>query len=262
MKFLHKGKEGEALTKQAEADVAARRAAAGKKTFRFWMPDGAETKITFLDGELSEAGLLDVPRYWEHNLQLGGSWKNWFPCTKDEEPCPICDIKQPALVYAFTIIDHTKWAEKKDTSKVHHHERKLYICKSDTFKRLSKLAAKREGLTGCTFDVSRIGDKAENVGNDFDFIERLSFKELRKKYGMEKKGKTENNKVVQPYDYDEVIKYHTAAELREMGLGSGEAPVGTEDVKKDKKDKKGKAKKDKKGKKSKAKSEEDFEKEV
>jgi len=262
MKFLHKGKEGEALTQQAEADVAARRAAAGKKTFRFWMPDGAETKITFLDGELSEAGLLDVPRYWEHNLQLGGSWKNWFPCTKDEEPCPICDIKQPALVYAFTIIDHTKWAEKKDTSKVHEHERKLYICKSDTFKRLSKLAAKRGGLAGCTFDVSRIGDKAENVGNDFDFTEQLSLKELRKKYGLEKKGKTENNKVCQPYDYDEVIKYHTAAELREMGLGSGEAPVGTEDVKKPKKDKKGKSKKDKKNKKSKAKSEEDFEKEV
>ena len=257
MKFLHKGTEGEALTQQAEADAAARKAAAGKKTFRFWMPDGAEQKITFLDGELSEAGLLDVPRYWEHNLQLSGSWKNWFPCTKDEEPCPICDIKQPALVYAFTIIDHAKWAEKKDTSKVHQHERKLYICKSDTFKRLSKIAVKRGGLTGCTFDVSRIGDKAENVGNDFDFCEKLSFKKLAKKYGMEKKGKTENNKVVQPYDYDDVIKYHTAAELRRMGLGSGEAPVGSDDVKTDKKDKKGK-----KDKKSKAKSEEDFDKEV
>ena len=74
---------------------------------------------------------------------------------------------------------------------------------------------------------------------------------------MEKKGKTENNKVVQPYDYDDVIKYHTAAELRRMGLGSGEAPVGSDDVKKDKKDKEGK-----KDKKSKAKSEEDFDKEV
>ena len=165
---------------------------------------------------------------------------------------------------AFTVIDHTKWAEKKDTSKVHHHERKLYICKSDTFKRLSKIAARKGGLIGCTFDVSRIGDRAENVGNDFDFIEQLSFKKLAKKYGMEKKGKTENNKVVAPYDYDEVTKYHTAEALREMGLGSGDAPVGSEDVKKPKKDKgkkKGKGK-DKKGKKSKAKSEEDFESEV
>jgi len=261
MKFMHKGTEGQALTQEAETAAAVRKAAASNRIYRFWMPDGSETKITFLDGVLSESGLLDVPRYWEHNLQLDGSWKNWFPCTKDEEPCPLCDIKQPALVYAFTVIDHTKWAEKKDTSKVHQHERKLYICKSDTFKRLSKIAAKRGGLTGCTFDVSRIGDRAENVGNDFDFTEELSFKKLAKKYGMEKKGKTENNKVVLPYDYDEVIKYHTAAELREMGLGSG-APVGTDDVKKSKKDKKDKGKKDKKSKKSKAKSEEDFDKEV
>lgn len=258
MKFLHKGKEGEELTHKVEQDQAARKAAAGKMIFRFWMPDNAEQKITFLDGDLSEAGLLDVPRYWEHQLFLSNSWKNWFPCTKDEEPCPICDIRQPALVYAFTIIDHAKWSEKKDASKVHQHERKLYICKGDTFKRLSKIAAKRDGLQGCTFDVSRIGDKAENVGNDFDFCEKLTLKELRKKYGMEKKGKAENNKVCKPYDYDEVIKYHTAEELRAMGLGSGDAPVGSDDVKRDKKKDK---KKDKKNK-SKAKTEDDFDKEV
>jgi hypothetical protein len=265
LKFMHKGTEGEQLTKQANADQAARKAAGGNSIFRFWMPENDEKQITFLDGELSESGLLDVPRYWEHNLKLGDSWKNWFPCTKDEEPCPICDFKQPALVYAFTIIDHSKWAEKKDTAKVHEHERKLYVCKGDTYKRLSKIAVKRGGLAGCTFDVSRIGDKAENVGNDFDFVEQLSFKKLAKKYGMETKGKAENNKVVAPYDYDEVIKYHTAEELREMGLGSGGKPVGSADVKKpakDKKDKKGKKGKGKKGKKGKDKKDKNFDKEL
>lgn len=249
LKFMHKGSEGEQMTKKAETDQAARKAAAGNSIYRFWMPEGSEQKITFLDGNLSEAGLLDVPRYWEHNLQLGGNWKNWFPCTKDEEPCPICDLKQPALVYAFSIIDHRKWEDKND--KVHEHERKLYICKGDTFKRLSKIAVKREGLAGCTFDVSRIGDKAENVGNDFDFCEQLTLKKLIKKYGLEKKGKAENNKVCLPYDYDEVIKYHTAEELREMGLGSGSAPVGSADVAKPKKKKDKKGKKDKKDKKDK-----------
>ena len=264
MKFMHKGTEGENLTKQADADQAARKAAGGNSVFRYWMPDGAEQQITFLDGELSEAGLLDVPRFWEHQLQLGGSWKNWFPCTKDEEPCPICDIKQPALVYALTIIDHREWEDKKDNT--HQHERKLYICKGDTYKRLSKIAAKRGGLAGCTFDVSRIGDKAEAVGNDFDFVEKLSLKKIAKKYGLETKGKAENNKVAAPYDYDDVIKYHTADELREMGLGSGDKPVGSEDVKKPKKDKgkkgkKGKGKKDK-GKKGKKKKDKDFDKDL
>lgn len=255
VKFLKKGKEGEQVTKQAEAEVEQRRAAGGNTIFRYWMPDGAEQRITFLDGELSEAGLLDVPRYWEHNLQINGSWKNWFPCTKDEEPCPLCDIKAPSLVYAFTIIDHREWEDKKDN--VHKHERKLYICKGDTYKRLSKQAAKHDGLTGCTFDVGRLGDKAENVGNDFDFVEKLSLKKLAKKYGMEKSGATENNKVCQPYDYDEVIVYRTADELREMGLGSGSAPVGSSD----KKPKKEKKKKKDKGKKKKSK-DNDFDKDL
>lgn len=250
LKFMKKGTEGEQLTKQADADTERRKAAGGGSVFRYWMPDGSEKQITFLDGELSEAGLLDVPRYWEHQLKLGDSWKNWYPCTKDEEPCPLCDIKQPSLVYALTIIDHSEWEDKKD--KVHEHERKLYICKGDTYKRLSKIAAKRGGLTGCTFDVSRIGDKAEAVGNDFDFVEKLSLKKIAKKYGLETKGKAENNKVALPYNYDDVIEYHTAEALREMGLGSGEKPpVGSEDVKKGKKDKKGKSKKDKKPKKDK-----------
>jgi hypothetical protein len=243
LSFMKKGAAGEQLTKQVEADTAARRAAGGNSIFRFYLKDGAEAKITFLDGELSESGLLDVPRYWEHQLQIGGNWKNWFPCTKDEEPCPLCDVKQPSLVYALTIIDHRKWVDGKDTT--HEHERKLFICKGDTYKRLNKIAAKRGGLAGCTFDVSRIGDKAENVGNDFDFVEQLTPKKVAKKYGLEKSGKDENNKVAAPYDYDEVIKYRTAEELRELGLGSSDKPVGSADVDKKpkKKDKKKKGKK-------------------
>ena len=242
VKFLKKGKEGEALTQQAEAQAEQRRSG-GAGIFRYWMPEGGEGLITFLDGELSEAGLLDVPRWWEHQMQINGSWKNWFPCVKDEEPCPLCEIKQPSLVYAFTIIDHREWTDKND--KTHAHERKLFICKGETYKRLSKIASRREGLTGCTFEVGRLGDKSESVGNDFDFIEKLSLKQLRKKYGMEKSGPSENNKVCLPYEYEDVIKYYTADELRDMGLGSGDRPVGSDDRKKPKKDKKGKNKKKK-----------------
>lgn len=265
--FLKRGKDGAALSKQADADTAAKRAAASNTVFRFWMPPEAEQQITFLDGEVDATGRLDVPTYWEHNLLLGGSWKNWFPCTKDQEPCPICETKQPSLVYMFTIIDHRQWAEKKDTSKVHEHERKLYVCKGDTYKRLSKLALKRGGLTGLTVDVSRIGDNAENVGSDFDFCEKRSFKELRKIYGMKKTGENKDSKVCAAYDYDEVMKYHTAEQLRALGLGEGggEPPVGAGDadeVRKDKKKGKKKKGKKKKGKGKKATSESDYDKDL
>lgn len=275
--FLKKGQEGEEVTRKAEAEVAAKRAAAKNTVFRYWMPDEAEQQITFLDGEVDAAGRLDVPRYWEHNVFLNNSWKNWFPCTKDQEPdCPLCETKQPSLVYVFTIIDHREWAEKKDSSKVHHHERKLYVCKGDTYKRLSKIALKRDGLTGATFDVSRIGDKAENVGSDFDFCEKLSMKELRKKYGLKKSGENKDSKVCAAYDYEQVLKYHTADELRAVGfgegsstpaVGSGDANEVKNDKKKKDKKKKDKKKKDKKnkkdkGNKNKAPSESDYDKDL
>jgi len=184
--WLKRGKEGQALTKRNEEEAAVRKAVSANKVFRFWMPEEAEKRITFLDGELDDAGFLDVHRFWEHQLKINNSWKNWFPCTKDEEPCPICETKQPALVYVFTIIDHSEW--KSDKSGHHKDERKLYVCKSDTYKRLTKIAHKRDGLTGCAFDVGRIGDRSEAVGNDFDFIEKLSLKKIASKYGLKTDG--------------------------------------------------------------------------
>jgi hypothetical protein len=263
MKFLKRGKEAEDMTRQADAETERRRAAAqdkGPRIFRYWMPEGAEQQITFLDGEVNEQGVLDVPRYYEHNVFLGNSWKNWFPCTKDDgDACPLCVDKQPALVYVFTVIDHRQWNEKKGDHKSHENERKLFICKGDAYKRLSKIAHKRGGLTGITFDVSRIGDRSENVGSDFDFVEKQSLKKIAKEFGLSKKGDAGDNKVAAPYDYEEVLKYYSAEELIEMGVVIDESnSVGGDDVdeqkgkkkdkksKKDKKDKK--SKKDKKGK--------------
>jgi hypothetical protein len=274
---MKRGSEGEELTRQAEAEAELRNAESGNRVFRFWMPDKSEQQLTFLDGELSPSGLLDIDRWWEHNLRVNGSWKHWYPCTKDAaEDCPLCRFKKPALVYALTVIDHNEWVDKKGQR--HVNERKLYICKGDTYKRLSKIASKRGGLTGCTFDVSRIGDKAENVGNDFDFVEKQSLKKVAKRYDLATSGPAENNKVALPYNYSEVIPMYSATELVDMGVAkyaeesSADAPfgasssphiptkkkgktLGDEDLvdnrekdkkKKDKKDKKKKDKKDKK----------------
>lgn len=86
--YLKRGKEMEAAAKQADAQTEAKKASSGG-TRRFWMPDDSERRITFLDGDFAESGLLDVPAFWEHQLKTNGHWRNWFLCTKEHEPCPL-----------------------------------------------------------------------------------------------------------------------------------------------------------------------------
>lgn len=176
---------------------------------RFWMPKDAETTITFLDGKLLPDGLLDNTTFLEHQLNLNGSWQNWYACTSEDEPCPICEGGDtPSLVGVFTVIDHSEWTSKKDGS-VHKDERRLFVAKRQTLKQLQKIATKRKGLLGCTFEVSRIGEKAASVGDMFDFVQKKTLSVLGKKY-----------KEAMPYDYQEILTYKTAQELRDEGFGS------------------------------------------
>ena len=89
----------------------------------------------------------------------------------------------------------------------------MFVCKRETFKRLQKIATKRGGLAGWTFDVSRIGDKSPSVGSDFDFVEKRDAAALMKAYGLEKDEVT-------PHDYEEVLIYRDAGELKQLGFGT------------------------------------------
>lgn len=217
--FLKKGQAAHEAVAQADAETEARKKSAGIR--RYWIPQDGEGQVTFLDGDLTKDGLLDAVAYYEHQVKLNGHFRNWFPCTADSEPCPICDGgDNPSLVTAFTVIDHNKWKDKNGV--VHQHERRLFVCKRDTFKMLQKIATKREGLAGATFDVARSGEKSSNVGNMFDFTEKQSPEAIAKKYGLELDD-------VQPYDYGEVIQYFPAAELKKLGFGLV-GGIGSEDV--------------------------------
>ena len=212
MGFLKKGKDSQKQMKKADEKAAKQ---AEGYINRFWMPNDAETKITFLDGSLDEDGMLDAPTYLEHQLNMDGSWKNWFACTGETEPCPICEGgDNPTLVAVLTIIDHTEWTDKKD--KIHKDEKKLFVCKRYTIKQLQKIATKRGGLAGMTFEVSRIGEKAASVGDMYDYVGKRSAAVLKKKY--------KDNATV--FDYEEVLNYKTAEELRAIGFGS--LAVGSE----------------------------------
>ncbi len=207
--FLKRGRAAQEAFAKAEAEAEVRNAQG--KARRFWVKDGEEAVITFLDGKLTSEGLLDAVQFNEHKAQLNGSWRNYFPCTAGEEPCPLCQQNNHAsLVSLFTVLDHRKWKDR--AGKVHRHERKLFVAKRDTFKRLQKFASKRGGLVGWQVSISRLGERTPEVGTDFDFIEQHRLKDL----AVELKLKPEDCK---PFDYDEVIRYYTADELRDMGFG-------------------------------------------
>jgi hypothetical protein len=219
LSWLKKGSESADLQKKAEAEAEIQKQSKGK-LWRFFIKEGEEAKITFLDGDLSDQGFLLPPRFYEHMVKHNGKWTN-FVCPEKTNPhsgekCPICESgDKPALVAVFTIIDH-----RISTSgdKTYKDQKRLYAVKQQTFEMLNKLAIKRDGLTGTTWDVSRIGDKSPAAGNMFDFMGKASVDELQKTYveTVEIDGK----KVVQTYAtpavYEEEITYHTGDELRQL----------------------------------------------
>jgi len=215
--FLKRGDAAHKAVAQADAITEARKAAASQEgNDRFYMKNDTEKRITFLDGTLTPDNLLDTVIFNEHQVKRDGHWRNWYPCTEDidgSEPCPICeqgDGYRPALVAVFTIIDHSAWKQGDGT--VHQYEKKLYVCKREAFKLLQKLAIKRGGLTGCTFDVMRSGEKSFASGNHFDFIEKSTLPKIATKLGIEDD--------MEAIDYEEAIPYFSPEKLKELGFGA------------------------------------------
>lgn len=227
--FLKKGAEAqEALaTEEAKAEMA--KAEAGK-AWRFMLKDGEEKRVTFLDGDLDENGMLSDQRFYQHTLFVNGNWMN-FVCTADvdqSQPCPICakndKDSRPALVGVLSVIDHSQHEVQSGPNKgnVIKNQRRLYVMKKGTIKHLQKLAEKRGGLAGCTFDIGRTGDKEPNVGNQFDFVEKHpSLDSIAAELGL----KAED---CVPLNYGEEIKYYTPQELIELGVGKAHGGIGYE----------------------------------
>lgn len=234
--WLKKGAESAAVA-QKEAAVAEQRKSEMGKMWRFWLKDEEEARITFVDGDLCPEGFLLPPRFYEHNVYLNGSWNNFYVCPEmtggDEgEKCPLCESgDRPSLVALFTVIDHRIF-ESKDGKK-YTNVPKLLAAKAYSFEMLNKLAMKRGGLAGCTFDVSRIGEKAASIGSLFDFVEKTDVETLKAKYTETFKDKDGKNVTVSrfvPANYETEITYRTSQELRQLGFGkpvtSGGAPAG------------------------------------
>jgi len=223
--WMKTGSNAQAAMQHAEAQAEKAKEEAGKM-WRFWMPPEEERKITFLDGDIGDDGMLAIPMFYEHRVKLDGKWQN-FVCVAEQEPCPLCESgeSKQTLVGVLTCIDHTvhKIAKGPNAGKSIQNSRKLYVVTRNTIKILSKIAIKKGGLTGCTFDVSRTGDKEPSVGNQFDFVEKLSFPALMKKYDL----KAED---VSPADVGDEIIYRSAEELEQLGLGKSQPAASNSKV--------------------------------
>lgn len=222
--FLKTGAAAKQALAEEEAKAELAKQEAGK-LWRFWMPAGEDRTITFLDGDVDEDGMLDIPMFHEHQVRINGNYEN-FICTSEQEGhCPICDKgdSKPYLVGVMTIIDHTPHKVKsgKNAGKIIKDTRKMFVAKKQTIRQLAKIAAKRGGLAGCTFDVSRADDKSASVGSQFDFVSKASLEDVAGKYEL----KLED---AMPADYQAELTYRTAEELVELGVGKAAGGIGHE----------------------------------
>lgn len=222
--FLKTGKDAAEAFKKEEVKAQKRQEEAGK-LWRYYIKfdkstEGKEFRITFLDGEINELGMLDNPAFYEHTVFHNGSWANVIALDEDD---PItAQNGEPNYVQAFTVIDHRPFT-KKDGSEV-KISKKLFVAKRTTIKLLTNIAKKRGGLTGCTFDVMRSSGNAPNVGDNFDFVEKHSLQELESMYGKE---------LAEPADYADELVQHTREELLDMGYGDASDTINAGSVDED-----------------------------
>ena len=198
--------------------------------WRFSLKDKEEARITFVDGDLSPEGFLIPPRYYEHHLQVNGQWGHFFVCPEKTMPeaghkCPICaQGEKPALVALFTIIDHREFTTK--TGKKLSNQKRLLVAKPVSMEMLTKIAVKRGGLAGATFDVTRMGDKSAAIGSMFDFVEKNPIATLQATFTEEVdfNGMKKTQTLFSPADYEREIVFRTPEELLKAGVGS--TPMG------------------------------------
>ena len=176
----------------------------GKKYIkRFWMKNGSETSITFIDGATVDCGGVEVKTpftYEEYQENINGDWRNWFTRPVD----PSQDIlrqmgKRPSKVAVFTIIDHTEWTDRKGN--LHKDEISLYVVKrsSSVWNQIERLISREGSLRGRKFRVMRMGDKSPGAG---------SLLEYEGEFGL--------GEDHVPFNYLEILKPKTPEEIGEI----------------------------------------------
>ena len=185
---------------------------------RFRLKDGQEARVTFLDGTLDNSGILEIPKWYEHDIMFNGYYRK-FVCTSEvdqSQPCPICTAgDKPDLVGALTVVNHTPYIIQNgdNAGKTIVNRRELFVGKLGTIAALSKIALKRGGTRGLTMDISRTGDKKPNVGDVFDVVDQVKdWNAFRQKYDLKPDD-------IAPAEYEKENPFLPVEELVALGVG-------------------------------------------
>ena len=176
-----------------------------KYTKRFWMPNNTDRLITFVDNPIEDFGGVKVQtpfKYNEYQVQLNGSWKNWFTQPIDTTQDVLKELGYKASkVAVLTVIDHAEWTDRNGT--VHKDELALYVVKRSQpiWAQLEKIIAREGSLSGKTFRVHRMGDKSPGSGSMLEKYEQ-NF--------------TLNTELHKPFDYLEILKPKVKEELESI----------------------------------------------
>lgn len=223
--FLKRGQAAKEMIEQEEVKQEARKAEYGK-LYRFWMKEGDAARITFLDGSINDQNMLDCVVTHEHRVVVNGDAMNYV-CTSEfdeSQPCPLCEKgNKSSMVAALTILDHREHKIKSgpNKGKTVKNTKKLFVFKGTTLQKLTVIAQKRGGLTGCMFDVTRTGDNSASVGSDFDFEKKFKTRaEIMEAFDIDE----EDADDVMPADYEAEFSAKTPEEL--ISLGIAKAPSG------------------------------------
>jgi hypothetical protein len=169
--------------------------------------------ITFVDNPIEDFAGVQVQtpfKYNEYQVQLNGSWKNWFTQPLDPSQDVLKELGYKASkVAVLTVIDHAEWTDRNGT--VHKDELALYVVKRSQpiWAQLEKIIAREGSLSGKTFRVHRMGDKSPGSGSMLEKYEQ--------NFNL-------NPELHKPFNYLEILKPKSKEELEAIFNPSANDP--------------------------------------
>lgn len=194
---------------QRKEEQAAARANGTDRVFRFYLNQGDETEIIFLDKDISNG-----VAFYEHHLQDSqGKWTVHEVCPGEVASCAICNEVQgnnPAFVLNLSVLHLNAFQDKK--TKEWRNSRELFCIKHQQlpkFKKILKAAVAKYGtLRGVVLRLHRPKGEATSsprIGEPVPFDSGMSFefvKNLKKEYGHPAIRSQQTKAIVKEEDVD------------------------------------------------------------
>lgn len=213
MTWFKTDEEGQKFVEEQEEKRRAAGSQDNTRSWRFKLAYDATGYIIPLD---------DLRFYFnEHQFQANGSYYNYETCIKDiEGECPLCESgNRFAPVGVMTIIDLTEYKKKDGT--VSKPRKKIIVLKQGGRERFLRKQKKLGGLTFKKFELYRSKDpKGEATGTEIEYEKDVDPEVLRQ---FAPEG-VDANEWLKPFDYEELFKPKSAAEIRRL-IGISD-PVG------------------------------------